>query len=202
MEVTECARQNVDSAANLFNQYRMFYELPDDLDKSRDFLHAKLEHSAQDLPGNEREEGSRGVRSALPSDLFARDEALSLAIRSVVDLSARGAGCARMLLDHLANIARAEGAHRISLDTAKTNLNAQKLYRSQCYEAGGEFRRCWTDSQMATVVGMSGIHFLQRKLSSRDMEFALALPDSQLGATIAGRDRPAAFKTVSWLLKT
>jgi ribosomal protein S18 acetylase RimI-like enzyme len=36
-----------------------------------------------------------------------------------------------MLLDHLASMARAEGAHRITLDTAKTNLNAQKLYRSQ-----------------------------------------------------------------------
>jgi ribosomal protein S18 acetylase RimI-like enzyme len=35
-----------------------------------------------------------------------------------------------LLLDHLANMARAEGVQRISLDTAKTNLGAQKLYRS------------------------------------------------------------------------
>jgi ribosomal protein S18 acetylase RimI-like enzyme len=43
-----------------------------------------------------------------------------------------------MPLEHQANMARAEGAHRISLDIAKTNLGAQKLYRNQGYEAGGE----------------------------------------------------------------
>ncbi|SEJ77818.1 hypothetical protein [Pseudomonas sp. NFR16] len=37
IEVIECTRQDVDITAKLFNFYRMFYELPDDLDKSRDY---------------------------------------------------------------------------------------------------------------------------------------------------------------------
>lgn len=43
MEVIECTRQDVHIVANLFHQYRMFYELHDNLDNSRDFLRARLE---------------------------------------------------------------------------------------------------------------------------------------------------------------
>lgn len=43
MEVIECTHQDVDCAVYLFNQYRIFYELPGDLEQSRDFLRANLE---------------------------------------------------------------------------------------------------------------------------------------------------------------
>jgi ribosomal protein S18 acetylase RimI-like enzyme len=140
MEVIECTRQNVDSAANLFNQYRVFYDLPDDLDKSRDFLRANLEQQRSRIFLVIDEDNEPVAFAQLYPAMC------SLAMKHfywLYDLyvhpSARGAGCARLLLDHLANIARGEGAHRISLDAAKTNLSAQKLYSSQGYEAEGEF---------------------------------------------------------------
>jgi len=36
-DVIESLRHHVDSGAKLFNHYCIFYELPDDLDKSRDY---------------------------------------------------------------------------------------------------------------------------------------------------------------------
>jgi len=140
MEVIECTRQNVESATNLFNQYRMFFELPDDLDKSRDFLRANLEQQRSRIFLVMNEDKDAVAFAQLYPTMC------SLAMKPfywLYDLyfapSARGAGCARLLLDHLATMARAEGAHRISLDTAKTNLSAQKLYSTQCYEPEGAF---------------------------------------------------------------
>jgi ribosomal protein S18 acetylase RimI-like enzyme len=140
MEVIECTRQDVDSAANLFNQYRMFYELPDDLETSRDFLRANLERrrSRIFLVMNE-EKNAVAFAQLYPATCSLAMKHFYWLYDLFVDPSARGTGCARMMLDHLANMARAEGAHRISLDTAKTNLSAQKLYLSQGYEAEAEF---------------------------------------------------------------
>jgi len=140
MEVVECTLQGVDSAASLFNQYRMFYELLDDLGKSRDFLRDNLEQ--------QRSRIFLVVNDDKKAVAFAQlyPATCSLAMKRFywlydlfVDPSSRGEGCARMLLGHVASMARAEGAHRISLDTAKTNLSAQQLYRSQGFEAEGEF---------------------------------------------------------------
>ena len=140
MEVIECTRQKVDSAANLFNQYRMFYDLPDDLEKSRDFLRANLEQQRSRifLVVNEDKEAV-AFAQLYPATCSLAMKHFYWLYDLFVAPSARGSGYARMLLDHLANMARAEGAHRISLDTAKTNLSAQKLYSSQGYEAEGEF---------------------------------------------------------------
>jgi hypothetical protein len=71
--------------------------------------------------------------------LLVSDGALLLALRFCRDPSPNGTGCARMLLDLMACIVRAERAHRISLQTAKTKLNAQRFYPIKGYEAEGEF---------------------------------------------------------------
>jgi ribosomal protein S18 acetylase RimI-like enzyme len=59
----------------------------------------------------------------------------SLTLRTVwlvrdlyVDPDARRTGLARALLDHVADAARAEGAHRLSLQTEPTNTRALDLY--------------------------------------------------------------------------
>jgi ribosomal protein S18 acetylase RimI-like enzyme len=140
MEVIECTRHDVASAADLFNHYRMFYEWPDDLDKSRNFLRANPEHQRSRIFLVSTEEKEAVAFAQLyPATCSLAMKHFYWLYGLFVDPQARGTGGARMLLDYLANMARAEGAHRISLDTAKTNLNAQKLYRSQGYKAEGEF---------------------------------------------------------------
>jgi ribosomal protein S18 acetylase RimI-like enzyme len=140
MEVFECTLQDVDCAASLFNQYRMFYELPDDLGKSRDFLRANLaQRSSRVFLVLNDEKKAVAFAQLYPATCSLAMKQFYWLYDLFVDPTARGEGCARMLLDHVASMARAEGAHRISLDTAKTNLSAQQLYRSQGYETEGEF---------------------------------------------------------------
>jgi GNAT superfamily N-acetyltransferase len=65
----------------------------------------------------------------------------SLTLRTVwlvrdlyVDPDARRTGLARGLLDHVADAARAEGAHRLSLQTEPTNTRALDLYAKAGFE--------------------------------------------------------------------
>jgi GNAT superfamily N-acetyltransferase len=65
----------------------------------------------------------------------------SLTLRTVwllrdlyVDPGARRAGVARALLDHVADAARTEGAHRLSLQTEATNVRALHLYARAGFE--------------------------------------------------------------------
>jgi len=65
----------------------------------------------------------------------------SLTLRTVwlirdlyVDPAARRAGLARELLAHVAEAARAEGAHRLSLQTEAANTRALRLYASAGFQ--------------------------------------------------------------------
>jgi GNAT superfamily N-acetyltransferase len=65
----------------------------------------------------------------------------SLTLRTVwlvrdlyVDPGARRAGLARALLAHVGDAARAEGAHRLSLQTEPTNARALELYARSGFE--------------------------------------------------------------------
>jgi GNAT superfamily N-acetyltransferase len=69
----------------------------------------------------------------------------SLTLRTVwlvrdlyVDPGARRAGLGRALLAHVADAARAEGAHRLSLQAEPTNTRALRLYAKAGFEAVSE----------------------------------------------------------------
>ncbi|MBH3312530.1 GNAT family N-acetyltransferase [Pseudomonas mosselii] len=140
MNVIACDLHHLDAAADLFNQYRMFYQEADDLPASRAFLKTNLE------TGNSR------IYLLLDADgqaiAFAQlyPATCSLAMKRfywLYDLfvapHARRGGHARFLMQQLTDIFQAEGAQRLSLDTARTNLAAQALYESLGYVAEQDF---------------------------------------------------------------
>lgn len=140
MRIIECSLKDVDPAAVLFNQYRIFYDLPDDLAASRDFLKANLQESRSRIFLVLDEHGSAVAFAQLYPALC------SLAMKPfywLYDLfvapQARKAGYARQLMNHLTTLLTAEGADRISLDTATSNKAAQALYESLGYQRESEF---------------------------------------------------------------
>lgn len=140
MDVIECTLEQLDQAAELFNEYRQFYELADDLPAARAFLKGNLETKASRIFLVRDEQ--------LPSLAFAQlyPAICSLEMKPfywLYDLfvapAARHQGCARLMLNHLARLLSAEGAQRISLDTARSNHAAQALYESLGYEQERQF---------------------------------------------------------------
>jgi len=140
MPIIECTTQQLDQAAALFNQYRIFYELPDDLERSRAFLQANLNDSRSRIFLVQDDDGNAVAFAQLYPALC------SLAMKRfywLYDLfvapQARKCGHARQLMEHLSALLAAEGADRISLDTATSNKAAQALYESLGYQREREF---------------------------------------------------------------
>jgi len=135
MQVIECNEAQLDILAGLFNDYRIFYEYEDDLPACRHFLeeNLRLRRSSMFLL----------IDDAGNALAFAQcyPATCSLSMRPYQYLSdlyvihtARQQGHGRKLMQYLRDHFSARGAQRITLDTATTNVTAQRLYEALGYE--------------------------------------------------------------------
>ena len=126
--------QDLHQLADLFDQYRQFYECPPDLSAAKNWIADNLERGR--------------------STIFAADDGAQLlgftqlyqALCSVdlveyyvlydlfVAPSARRQGIARALMNAASEWAKAQGAARLDLETARDNAPGQALYRDLGYE--------------------------------------------------------------------
>lgn len=140
MQIIECSIKDVERAAVLFNQYRIFYELPDDLNKSRDFLQANVQNNLSRIfLVLDNEQNPVAFAQIYPAMCSLAMKRFYWLYDLFVSPDARKAGHARQLMNHLTTLLTAEGADRISLDTANSNKAAQALYESLGYQREGEF---------------------------------------------------------------
>ncbi|ROM95444.1 N-acetyltransferase [Pseudomonas brassicacearum] len=140
MKIIQCGPQQLDEAAYLFNQYRMFYEQADDLATSYNFIKYNLDNEKSKIYLVLDDSGKAVAFAQLYPTLC------SLAMKPFywlydlyVDQSARKQGYARHLMNYLSETLKAEGAQRLSLDTAISNKAAQALYESLGYEQEKSF---------------------------------------------------------------
>jgi ribosomal protein S18 acetylase RimI-like enzyme len=131
MQVIHCTEEHLDGVAELFNDYRVFYEQPSDLAACRDFLRGNLVSKRSRILLL-RDDADRAVAFA---QLYPAT--CSVAMRPYYHLSdlyvpaaARGRGHGRHLMAYITRHVASEGAHRLTLETAGTNRIAQRLYES------------------------------------------------------------------------
>lgn len=121
---------DVEAIAHLFDAYRQFYEQPPALEAARNFIRERLERKESVIFVAESESGMLGFCQLYPT--FCSVEAAS--IFTLYDLfvtpSARTSGAGRQLMLAAESHARASGAVRLDLTTAKDNLRAQSVYES------------------------------------------------------------------------
>jgi ribosomal protein S18 acetylase RimI-like enzyme len=127
-------------AAPLFALYRQFYGQPYDESMAADFLRERLERGQSvvllaEVPGSppmgftQLYPGFSSVAAApawVLGDLYVREWA-------------RGGGVAAALMEHAERIARQAGAVHLTLETARDNLGAQRLYERQGYRVVDRF---------------------------------------------------------------
>lgn len=142
--------EDLDHLAPLFNDYRQFYEQPDDLPLARRFLEERLQRaesvvllataeapSAAGLPSDVGSHVSACVGSCIGFcqlyPTFCSVEAQP--IFSLYDLyvtpAARRLGTGRALLRAAESLALERGVARLDLTTARSNHRAQALYESE-----------------------------------------------------------------------
>lgn len=126
--VTRAGLNDLDSLVPLFDAYRLFYEQPADLGLAREFMTERLINLDSVVLLAWRDEQAVGFTQLYPSFSSTRARRIFILNDLFVAAEARGAGVAAKLLAAAVAFARDEGALRLTLSTARSNMPAQRLY--------------------------------------------------------------------------
>lgn len=135
---------DVDAVADLFDQYRQFYEQAPDRRLSRQFIEQRLQRGeslillAESAPSDQDPHAVRpdacgpaiGFCQLYPSFCSVEAKPIFVLYDLFVAPAARQIGVGRALLQAAEALARQHGKARMDLTTAKTNRAAQSVYES------------------------------------------------------------------------
>ena len=122
--------RDLDQLAELFDQYRQFYECPPDLGAAKNWLAENLERGRSTLFAADNGSQLLGFTQLYPA-LCSVDlvDYFVLYDLYVVE-AARRQGIARALMNAASDWAKVQGADRLDLETARDNAPGQALYLS------------------------------------------------------------------------
>jgi ribosomal protein S18 acetylase RimI-like enzyme len=123
--------RDLDAVAELFDAYRQFYEMPPDLALARRYLDERFTRRESVIFVAEDTKGALvGFTQLYPAFCSVAADRTFVLYDLFVTPAARGTGAGRALMEAAEAHARAAGAARLELQTAKTNKVGQSLYES------------------------------------------------------------------------
>jgi ribosomal protein S18 acetylase RimI-like enzyme len=123
--------RDLDAVASLFDTYRQFYEMPADLALARRFLDERFQRrESVILVAEDANRELVGFTQLYPAFCSVAADRTFVLYDLFVTSAARGTGAGRALMEAAEAHARASGAARLELQTAKTNTIGQSLYES------------------------------------------------------------------------
>jgi ribosomal protein S18 acetylase RimI-like enzyme len=123
--------RDLEAVAALFDAYRQFYEMPADLALARRYLDERFQRRESVLFVAENADGDIvGFTQLYPAFCSVLADRTFVLYDLFVTPAARGTGAGRALMESAESYARAHGAARLQLQTAKTNKIGQSLYES------------------------------------------------------------------------
>jgi GNAT superfamily N-acetyltransferase len=142
VKIVRARLEHVGLIAPLFDAYRRFYKQAPDLAGAAAFLRERLanEQSVVFLALNEdAPDVALGFVQLYPSFSSVRMRPIWILNDLFVAPEARRGGVGRLLMDAALQLARATGAARLALSTAKDNVTARSLYLSLGYQIDEDF---------------------------------------------------------------
>jgi GNAT superfamily N-acetyltransferase len=130
---------DLDTLVPLFDAYRVFYEKPSDPDGARAFLKARIVGEESVVFVATVDGAPAGFTQLYPSFSSVSMAPIQVLNDLFVHESARRAGVAKALLVAAIEYARVEGAVRLALSTAHTNVPAQALYERYGWTRDDEY---------------------------------------------------------------
>jgi ribosomal protein S18 acetylase RimI-like enzyme len=133
---------DVDALAPLFDGYRQFYGQPSDIAKATAFLRARLTNGESKILIADHGDDGRAVGfvQVYPSFSSVRCAPIWILNDVFVASDARRLGVGDALMAATEAAARRAGVAYVTLTTAHTNRDAQRLYERSGYELDQEFR--------------------------------------------------------------
>ena len=130
---------DVDRLSSLFDGYRQFYGQASDVAGARAFLLDRFSHSESVIFVASRDSAAIGFAQLYPSFSSISMARIYVLSDLFVANASRKLGAARLLLDAAAQFGRSIGARQLTLETARTNLQAQALYESSGWQRDNDF---------------------------------------------------------------
>jgi ribosomal protein S18 acetylase RimI-like enzyme len=131
--------QDLDRLAPLFDGYRQFYGQKSDVAAARGFLLERFRHSESIILLASRDGVAIGFTQLYPSFSSISMQRIYVLSDLYVVSHARKVGAGRLLLEAAVQFGRSAGAVQLTLETATTNITAQKLYESSGWQRDTEF---------------------------------------------------------------
>ena len=123
--------RDLDAVAALFDAYRQFYEMPADPALARRYLDERFHRNESTILVAENAGGELvGFTQLYPTFCSVLADRTFVLYDLFVTPAARGTGAGRALMEAAESYARANGAARLMLQTARTNAIGQSLYES------------------------------------------------------------------------
>lgn len=140
IRIREAAGHDLPALGRLFDEYRQFYKLPTEVERATEYIRARL--AAGDsvvLVAADESQQLLGFTQLYPSWCSLLAGPVYVLYDLYVPPRARRRGIARALLEAATDRARRDGKLRMTLSTARTNVDAQALYESLGWERDDEF---------------------------------------------------------------
>ena len=126
--------RDLDQLAELFDQYRQFYECPPDLGAAKNWIAENLEQGRSTIFAADNGTQLLGFTQLYPA-LCSVDLVDYFVLYDLYVIeAARQQGIARALMKAASEWAKTQGAARLDLETARDNYPGQALYRDLGYE--------------------------------------------------------------------
>lgn len=129
MKIRRATLQDLAELAVLFDGYRQFYQQASDLDGAKDFLSARLSNKESVIfVGEMSDTKLAGFVQLYPSFTSVGMKTIWVLNDLFVAKDCRQQKWGEALMKEAMAFARSSGARNLSLQTAQTNLSAQRLY--------------------------------------------------------------------------
>jgi GNAT superfamily N-acetyltransferase len=133
MDIIQAYIEHLEEVATLFDQYRVFYNQPSDLEAARAFMQERFQNNDSTVFIACDDGQMVGFTQLFPSFSSVSMKRVWILNDLFVQESHRKKGAAKLLMSATENFARETGAVRIVLSTQVSNVAAQSLYESLGY---------------------------------------------------------------------
>ena len=134
MEIIKADINNLTEVARLFDLYRQFYECPADTELTTRFIKERIENNESDIFLSIDGDSASGFLQLYPSFCSVQAIKIYILYDLYVEQEYRKRGIGESLMNRASQWAKENGALRLDLLTAKTNIAGQHLYEKLGYK--------------------------------------------------------------------